>query len=633
MQYTVFDIETNGLLDTVSIIHCLSYRTFINGEEIDKGTLTNYEEIRNFVLSQKVLVGHNIVRYDIPVLEKLLGIKVTATLIDTLALSWYVYPMRIRHGLEQWGNDLGVEKPHIGDWNNLAIEDYINRCETDVVINTLLYDKIMAYLIVLYEGDEKKIFNLIDYLVFKLDCAREQEEVKCKIDKNLVTQSLQELRALREEKISALVEAMPKSIKFKEVTKPSKVYKKDGLLTVAGLKWFELLATHQLPEDYEETIQVIVSEEPGNPASSTQLKDWLFALGWEPRNFEFRKSTSGEINQVPQIYVNDEVCESIKLLYNIEPALENLDMLSLINHRIGILESFLTAMDDEDYVKAEVGGFTNTLRFKHVKPIVNLPKVFKFYGENIRGSIIAPSEEHLLCGSDMSSLEDSTKQHYMYFFDPEYVMQMRTPGFDPHLDIAVLARMLTHEQSELHKLYSKTKGKEGEDFSQVRNKSKTVNFAAVYGAGPPKIAQSTGMPIEQAQKLHRTYWERNKAVKLVANSVKTKTVNFFGETQMWLLNPVSGFWYSLRFEKDKFSTLNQGTGVFCFDLWVREVRKRGIKIMLQYHDEIAFPLLEHQKDWVENQLREAIKSVNDVVKLNVPLGISVDFGVNYAKIH
>lgn len=73
--------------------------------------------------------------------------------------------------------------------------------------------------------------------------------------------------------------------------------------------------------------------------------------------------------------------------------------------------------------------------------------------------------------------------------------------------------------------------------------------------------------------------------------------------------------------------------VYCFDLWVREVRKRGIKIMLQYHDEIAFPLLDYEKDIVEVQLKEAIEAVNKVVNLNVPLGISIDFGIDYSQIH
>jgi hypothetical protein len=553
MQYTVFDIEADALLDDVTKIHCLSYRIFQSGEEISKGSLTDYNEIATFITNQQVLCGHNIVRYDIPVIEKILNIKVVARLIDTLALSWYLYPMRTKHGLEQWGDDLGVKKPVILDWTNLAVKDYLHRCESDVEINSLLFSKQLSYLTQLYEADSTQINNLINYLVFKLDCAKEQEKIGCKVDRELVNTSLQELHALREEKINALVEAMPKQIKYKEVKKPSKTHKIDGSLSSAGDKWYSLLLDYNLPEDYDEVIMVQISEESGNPSSTIQLKDWLFSLGWTPRVFEYRKNTKDEVNEVPQIYVNDEVCDSIKDLYEIEPALENLDMLSLINHRIGIFESFLKSMNSNDYTKAEVAGLTNTLRFKHKKPIVNLPKVLKFYGEQIRGSIIRPSENHLLCGSDMSSLEDSTKQHYMYFFDPEYVTQMRVPGFDPHLDIAVLAGMLTPEQVEQHKTKQV-------DYSEIRNKAKTVNFAGVYGAGPPKIAQSTGMPLQQAQRLHQTYWERNKAVKQVANACQVKTTRVEGEVQMWLRNPVSNFWYSLRYEKDKFSTLNQGTG-------------------------------------------------------------------------
>jgi hypothetical protein len=45
-------------------------------------------------------------------------------------------------------------------------------------------------------------------------------------------------------------------------------------------------------------------------------------------------------------------------------------------------------------------------------------------------------------------------------------------------------------------------------------------------------------------------------------------MNAFEETikTMWLYNPVSKFWYSAIY-KDIFSTLNQGTGVYCFDTW------------------------------------------------------------------
>ena len=622
----VMDIETDGLLENVTKIHCLSYLN-IDVQDCDIITLTDYDQMRELLLQDNLeICGHNIIRYDIPVLEKILNIKINAKLIDTLGLSWYLYPSEIKHGLEQWGEKLGVEKPKIKDWSNLRLKDYIHRCESDVEINKLLFLKQLNYLAILYSSDLVQINNLINYLGFKLDCAREQEEVGCKINLDLVNESLQELYSLKNEKIRTLVEAMPKYITYKEVTKPNKTHKINGELSNAGIKWFNLLADEGLPQDYEGVVTVKVSEEDGNPASTTQLKSWLDSLGWEPGTFEYRKNTVGEVKAIPQIYVDDQVCDSIKDLYTIEPALESLDMLSLINHRIGVFETIKNLTNSDNYIKAEIGGFTNTLRFKHRKPIANLPKVFKFYGDKIRGAIISPDENSILCGSDMSSLEDTTKQHYMYFFDPEYVTQMRVPGFDPHLDIAVLAGMLTPEQSEQHK-------RKEVDYSQIRNKAKTVNFAGVYGAGPPKIALTTGMPLQQAQKLHKTYWDRNKAVKQVAKSAKTKTTIVDGIEQMWLFNPVSRFWYSLRFEKDKFSTLNQGTGTYVFDLWVREVRLSGIKIMFQYHDEIAFHLKEFEQDIVKKKLLDSIEKVNKTVKLNVPLGVSVDFGKTYADVH
>ena len=186
---------------------------------------------------------------------------------------------------------------------------------------------------------------------------------------------------------------------------------------------------------------------------------------------------------------------------------------------------------------------------------------------------------------------------------------------------------------EMKNLSEKEQKKLFHEIEDKRNKAKTTNFACVYGAGPPKISLTTGMPIEQATILHATYWKRNKAVKLVAKSCITKNITFEDNKQSWLFNPVSKFWYSLRADKDSFSTLNQGTGVFCFDCFIRQVRLRGIKIMLQYHDEIAFPLLKGEEENTRKALNDSIQAVNEQIKLNVPLGISVDFGNRYSSIH
>jgi len=60
-------------------------------------------------------------------------------LVDTLALSWYLNHDRPKHGLEGYGEDYGVPKPVIKDWDSLTPEDYAHRCNEDVRINYRLW--------------------------------------------------------------------------------------------------------------------------------------------------------------------------------------------------------------------------------------------------------------------------------------------------------------------------------------------------------------------------------------------------------------------------------------------------------------------------------------------------------------
>ena len=80
----VFDVEANGLLDKATKIHCLSYTS--DGK--DYKTIFDYSDMRDLILSQHGLVGHNIIRYDVPLIEKILGIKIKSRLFDTLPMSW-----------------------------------------------------------------------------------------------------------------------------------------------------------------------------------------------------------------------------------------------------------------------------------------------------------------------------------------------------------------------------------------------------------------------------------------------------------------------------------------------------------------------------------------------------------------
>lgn len=610
----IFDIETDGLNATK--IHVMSYK---KGSKI-KHT-HNYEEMKDLLLSSKVLIGHNIILFDIPVLEKILDVKVKAKLIDTLALSWYLNHKRNRHGLEQYGEEFGYPKPYIDDWDNLTPEDYAHRCDEDVKINSILWDKLKKKLLSIY-GSKEEADRLISYLSFKMDCVREQERSKWKLDIDLVRSSLDDLIKEQEAKIDQLKSQMPSIKKYSKRKRPAKPYKKDGTLSVQGYKWFELLKEEGLPETFFGEVKVVVGEEEPNPNSHDQVKSWLYSLGWKPQSFKF----DGD-RKIPQIRVEGpdgkELCPSVKRLAKDHPIIKVLEGLTVLQHRISILKGLLR--DNVDgYVCARVGGLTNTLRFKH-RELVNLPKVSKPYGKVIRGSLIA-SKGKILCGSDMSSLEDCTKRHYMYKYDPDYVEEMSKEDFDPHLDLALHAGAITKEEL---KAYVKGVPEVLSKLKPIRQNFKVTNYSATYGVMKWRLSREAGVSLSEAQKLLDGFWERNWSLVQIAKDTTVKKV----DGEMWLFNPVSKLWYSLRHEKDIFSTLNQGTGVYCFDTWVKNFREVRPQLTAQFHDEVVLEIKEGYEEECIKLLRDAINKTNEQLKLNVQLDIDIQFGHRYSEIH
>ena len=552
-------------------------------------------------------------------MEKILGIKVTARLIDTLGISWYVNHWKSKHGLAEYGEEYGVPKPKIDDWQNLSPEEYKHRCEEDVRINNLLWKTLNYKLGKMYPVESDKD-RLVDYLTFKLQCAAEQEALQWKLDVEKAEAHLAEWEALKAEKIELLADAMPQRVITAVRTQPKVMQKKDGSLSALGEKWIELCKSARQPYTTK-SLTVVTGHERANPNSNEQIKSWLFSLGWEPRTFKFmRDKVTGDTRELEQVRKDGELCPSVKELVDVEPAIELLDGLSVLSHRIGVLKGMVTAHRD-GYVKATVAGLTNTLRFKHAKPLVNLPSIDKPYGKEIRGCLTCP-EGYTLCGADMTSLEDTTKRHYMKPLDPSYVEAMSAEGFDPHLDLALHAGVITQKDIDMHNSGERS-------LKALRKNYKVVNYSATYGVGAATLSRTTGMPAKDCKVLLDAFWSRNWSVEKVASTVRTST--FFDG--MWLQNPVSKFWYSLRSEKDRFSTLNQGTGVFCFDSWVSLCRKNGIKTVGQFHDEIIAVVKKGEEDATKGVMEGAIEILNEKLKLNVPLGVDAQFGTTYADIH
>lgn len=296
-------------------------------------------------------------------------------------------------------------------------------------------------------------WRLINYLNFKMDCAREQEENPWVLDVEKAQYHLDELVALQEEKVQELKSVMPKVRKYKNQNRPKEIYKKDGSVSVVGQRWLDALEENGLSLDTEETTVKVFSyyEEP-NPNSTDQVKAWLYSLGWEPCTFKYDKDKeTGKERKIEQVRKDGELTPSVSVLVEKHPELKPLEGLTVIQHRKSIFEAFLECHLD-GYLKSEIAGLTNTFRFKHMKPIVNLPGVDKPWGKEIRGCLRAP-EGYSVCGTDMVSLESTTKRHFIYPYDPDYADEMSKEGFDEHLSLAVDNGEITQEEYDFYVWY------------------------------------------------------------------------------------------------------------------------------------------------------------------------------------
>ena len=159
----IFDLESTGLLRRGSRIHCIVMR-----DAIDSSTsVFDHQPERDLLQGVKqletadVLIGHNIINYDIPLLkEQYSDFNPSGQVLDTLVLSRLFYPhiadrdferrpagmpQRLygRHSLEAWGYRLKCFKgdfgKHDGAWD-VYTPEMLDYCIQDTEVTLRLWE-------------------------------------------------------------------------------------------------------------------------------------------------------------------------------------------------------------------------------------------------------------------------------------------------------------------------------------------------------------------------------------------------------------------------------------------------------------------------------------------------------------
>ena len=131
------DLEANGL--TPDTIWCV-----VTSENGVSTVHTTPDTLSEALRGSVSVVGHNLIGYDMPVLERLWGITVAPErVLDTLVLSRLYEPSKSGgHSLRNWGECLGFPKGDHTDWSQLS-QEMIDYCIRDVEVTEAVHQKLM----------------------------------------------------------------------------------------------------------------------------------------------------------------------------------------------------------------------------------------------------------------------------------------------------------------------------------------------------------------------------------------------------------------------------------------------------------------------------------------------------------
>lgn len=318
----VFDIEATGLLNVDSIdynqypfklkptyqVHCIVAKDIRKGGMIYKFTPENLWDFPEFFKKCTKVIGHNIIDYDLLVVELFFGLKFDVDpfridgkeveVCDTLVLSKLLNPDRFGgHGLESWGDRLSFHKDDFGkqtDWSEYS-ERMLKYCVQDVNLNHKVYDFLMKQEWRNWDWSEAFwLEQTIRYYVtiqshfgfrFNTELA---EWCVADLDKNM--------RRI-EDKIEPLLppKAMTKTT-AKKFVPPKIQVKKDGELSSHMLNFIEKHGLKCERDDYDDWIltgfdkqwtlpmpqEAILDKEPMKLADQDAIKQYLISQGWEP---------------------------------------------------------------------------------------------------------------------------------------------------------------------------------------------------------------------------------------------------------------------------------------------------------------------------------------------------------------
>jgi len=554
-RWLVFDLESDGLYDKVTKIHCIVIYDITRQQTFSYGPDRIADAIAHLATAD-VLIGHNILFYDIPVLQKLHSFASNARIIDTLICTRLIWPKEKLYELDEeqypqvpaknrgsaslksWGWRLADHKIDFKDFSEYS-QEMLDYCIQDVAVTTKLWKHITEQN---YPESALKLEHDFALAINKQIRAGVPFDVDAALD------LVDDLRAKEEQLEAQLKEIFP-PIKHTSWFTPKVNNTKRGY--VKGVP-FEKVR-------YEEF----------NPGSRDQIVERLKSkYGWQP------EKTTQKGNPI----LNDEVLEQLPY-----PEAKPLAEYMLVKKRLGQIidgnNSWIKLVNnDSGCMHGDV--VTNgciTGRCSHRYPNMGqVPAGYSPYGKECRALFHAPQ------GWDMIGIDAKA-------------LELRClAGYLAHWDQGEYARVVTNPEIDIHVYNQERFGVETRDIS------KRLLYAVLYGAGNLKagtIIDPNEKDEEVLRKLGRTAINSFMKGVPALKSLKEKIDEYIGSR-----NYLIGLDRRILYCRSAFKGLNvllQSAGAILMK-----------QVVINIHNNIEQSLgLVHGKDW------EQVLMVHDEVQL------------------
>ena len=372
----IFDLESDGLLDSMTKIHCIAYydTETIELKQFGPGDI---DQAIADLAAEPLICGHNVIGFDVPAIKKIYPEFTHSNVIDTLVLSRLIHPnikdrdflrrpkgmdtkLFGKHSLKAWGFRLGEYKDEYDGGFEEYSQEMMDYMVQDVRVTVKLYEQ----------------FNNEDVA---------DEAIKLEHQIAIVCADMEQTGFVFDTNAAAKL--------YGELSKRRTQIKKE------------------MEETFEPTVIELKTKTklvPFNPGSRQQIAQRLTKkYGWKPAEF----TPAGQ----PKI---DETILG-KLDY---PEAKLLSEYFMLDKRIAMLaegnQGYLKLVDGDSRIRGRyIPNGAVSGRSTHFAPnIAQVPSMRLPYGSEIRSLFTVPADWRLV-GCDLSGLELRCLAHFMHHWD------------------------------------------------------------------------------------------------------------------------------------------------------------------------------------------------------------------------